>query len=149
MSSSKSKKLTQADYPKVYLYRRIVQAKLYIDAHFAEDIDLSDIAGEACFSKHHFLRLFKSLYGTTPQHYRKRLRVEKAAELLTRGMSVTETCFAVGFESLGSFSATFKAQMRVSPSAYRRGAQQRQASLRREPLSHVPGCLSSMLIGEK
>jgi hypothetical protein len=36
-------------YPKVYLYRRIVYAKLFIDNHFAEKIDLDNIADEAFF----------------------------------------------------------------------------------------------------
>ena len=49
--------------PKIYLYRRIVQAKLFIDSNFAENIDAREIAGEACYSKFHFIRTFKSIYG--------------------------------------------------------------------------------------
>ena len=37
-------------YPKQYLYRQIVRAKLFIDSNFAEPIDLKAIADEACFS---------------------------------------------------------------------------------------------------
>ena len=48
------------EYPKLYLYRRIVQAKLFIDSHYAGDIDLEQIADEAYFSKFHFCRLFKT-----------------------------------------------------------------------------------------
>src|SRR6187399_1471450 len=47
-------------YPRQYLYLRTVRAKLFIDANFASDIDLDKIADEACFSKFHFVRLFKS-----------------------------------------------------------------------------------------
>ncbi|WP_300598245.1 hypothetical protein [Niabella sp.] len=36
-------------YPKVYLYRRIVQAKLFIDAHYSEKIDLDNIYGKPAF----------------------------------------------------------------------------------------------------
>jgi len=32
------------EYPKVYLYRRIVQAKLFIDANYADEIDLNNIS---------------------------------------------------------------------------------------------------------
>ncbi|MEL6253160.1 MAG: AraC family transcriptional regulator [Bacteroidota bacterium] len=46
-------------YPKVYLYRRVVQVKHYIDEHFSEKLDLDAISDEAYFSKYHFLRLFK------------------------------------------------------------------------------------------
>ena len=52
-------------YPKIYLYRRIVQAKLFIDNHFGEDIDLGNIADEAFFSRFHFIRLFKTIYNKT------------------------------------------------------------------------------------
>ena len=31
-----------SSYPKVYLYRRIVQAKLFIDDHYHEQINLDD-----------------------------------------------------------------------------------------------------------
>jgi AraC-like DNA-binding protein len=134
------------EYPRVYIYRQVVQAKLYIDAHFAEPIDLANIAGEACFSKHHFLRLFKSMYGTTPQQYRKRVRIEKAMVLLAQGRSVTEVCFEVGFESLSRFSATFKAVVGVSPSAFLRHAKEKQASVREQPLTHVPGCYSGKML---
>ena len=48
-------------FPKIYLYRRVVQAKLFIDGHFDENIELDNIAEEACFSKFHFIRLFKKI----------------------------------------------------------------------------------------
>lgn len=42
-------------YPKIYLYRRILQAKLFIDQYYADHIDLNSIADEAIFSKFHFM----------------------------------------------------------------------------------------------
>ena len=38
-------------YPKIYIYRRIVRAKLFIDDNYDRKINLDNIAGEACFSK--------------------------------------------------------------------------------------------------
>ena len=49
------------EYPKQYLYRQIIRAKLYIDANYARAIDLDNIADEACFSKFHFARLFRNI----------------------------------------------------------------------------------------
>src|SRR2546423_1408673 len=110
------------DYARAYIYRQVVRAKLYIDGHFAENIDLAGIAGEAYYSRHHFLRLFKSMYGVTPQQYRKRVRIEHAKLLLAEGSGVTDVCFELGFESLSTFSATFKSIVGVPPSQYARDA---------------------------
>ena len=71
-------------YPKVYLYRRIVQAKLFIDSHYQESLDLEAIADEAFFSKFHFIRLFKDSYGKTPYQYLTYVRIEKAKGLLKK-----------------------------------------------------------------
>ena len=133
------------EYPRAYVYRQVVRAKLYIDAHFAETFDLEDVAAEAFYSRHHFLRLFKSMYGTTPQQYRKRVRIERARALLAEGRPVSCVCLDVGFESLGSFSATFKRIVGVTPSAYARDAGLRAESVQRHPLSHVPVCFSAKL----
>jgi len=128
------------DYPRADIYRQVVRAKLFIDAHFTEAIDLNSIAVEAYYSRHHFLRLFKSMYGTTPQQYRKRLRIEHAKTLLAQGRAVTDVCFDCGFDSLSTFSATFKTMVGVTPSAFAREACLRLESVEREPLAHVPAC---------
>lgn len=127
-------------YPKVYLYRRIVQAKLFIDNSYADKLDLSNISDEAYFSKFHFLRLFKSAYGKTPHQYLKYVRIEKAKELLKNGTPVTEVCFSVGFESLSSFSGLFSKLTGKSPSGYLKQQQQTQKKINAAPLAFVPGC---------
>src|SRR5437773_5051678 len=71
-------------YPRQYLYRRIVKAKVFIDAQFSSAIDLDNIADEACFSKFHFVRLFKSIYGKTPHQYLTGIRVDRASEMLAK-----------------------------------------------------------------
>lgn len=131
---------TSYQYPKVYLYRRVVQAKLYIDVNYAEKIDLNNIADEACFSKFHFIRLFRTVYGKTPHQYLKAIRMEKAKLLLREGRPVSDACFLVGFDSLSSFSGLFKRMTGQSASDY--AAQHRRSSeqKRLRPLSFVPGC---------
>src|SRR5438477_11634490 len=106
------------NYPKIYLYKRIVQAKLFIDTNFSDDIDLDNIADEAYFSKFHFIRLFKIIYGKTPHQYLTRVRIENAKELLQKEISVTETCFAVGFDSITYFTGLFKRFANICPSEY-------------------------------
>lgn len=132
----------QETYPKVYLYKRIVQAKLFIDEHFSEGIELDNIADEACFSKFHFIRLFKSVYGKTPHQYLTRVRIEKAKLLLQQGISITDTCYSVGFESLTSFATLFKLYTKRSPSAYQQEYFKCKQHIKETPLSFVPNCFA-------
>jgi AraC-like DNA-binding protein len=126
--------------PKLYLYRRIVQAKLFIDYNYAENIDAGDIADEACYSKFHFIRTFKNIYGKTPHQHLTHVRIEKAKALLEAETSVTEACFAVGFDSLGSFTTLFKRRAGMTPSKYRREKLERKQQMLEKPLNFVPGC---------
>lgn len=101
------------------LYRRLYRARDYIEACFQEPLDLKRMAGVAELSPHHFLRLFKRVFGETPHKYLTRLRLERAQNLLQTGeRSVTDVCFDVGFESLGSFSSLFKKHTGVAPSRF-------------------------------
>ncbi|MEQ9167086.1 MAG: AraC family transcriptional regulator [Fulvivirga sp.] len=127
-------------YPKIYLFRRIVQAKLYIDQYYSEKIDLSNISDEANFSKFHFIRLFKSAYGKTPHQYLKYVRIEKAKGLLKDGIPVTAVCYAVGFDSLSSFSGLFSKTVGLSPSEYLGRQKMIKEQITKRPLAFVPGC---------
>ena len=127
-------------YPKVYLYRRIVQSKLFIDTHFAEDINLNNIAGEALFSKFHFIRLFKKTYGKTPHQYLTYVRVEKAKQFLQTHGPVSDVCYSVGFDSISSFTNLFKRLVGTTPSAFQDHQLALKADIAKSPLKYVPNC---------
>ena len=102
------------------IYQRLALARDFLESSLNESITLTDYARVACLSPHHFLRLFKQVYGETPHQYLTRLRLERALSLLRKTrLSVTEICFLVGFESLGSFSSLFKKIYGAAPSALR------------------------------
>jgi AraC-like DNA-binding protein len=129
-------------YPRQYLYKRIVQAKLFIDERFQDPIDLDVIASEACFSKFHFIRAFRSVIGVTPHQYLTRVRMSEAARWLRRGTTVGDACLSVGFDSIGSFTPLFKRYFGLSPSVYRQLHIERDRSMRSAPLSFVPACFA-------
>jgi len=131
-----------SNQPHIYHYRRVVRAKMFIDSNFPEKINLDNIADEASFSKFHFIRLFRSIYGKTPHQYLIFVRIEKAKELLHRGEPVADSCFAVGFESLTSFSALFRKVTGISPSAYLKEQIKRNIAIAKVPLRFIPGCFA-------
>ena len=139
--------MTTEQYPKVYLYKRIVQAKLFIDEHFADKIDLDNISDEAYFSKFHFIRLFKKIYGRTPYQYLTLVRIEKAMQLFQQNKAVAEVCFLVGFESISSFSGLFKRLVGVSPAAFLIREQYKKQAIKEKPLNYVPGCFAIRMTG--
>ena len=127
-------------YPKVYLYKRIVQAKVFIDNNYADKIDLDNISDKAYFSKFHFIRLFKEIYGKTPHQYLTFVRIGKAIQLLRANKPATEVCYAVGFETLSSFGKLFKRNIGVSPSTFQEEQQKIKLQIMDTPLRFIPGC---------
>ena len=98
----------------------IIQTRHFIDRNFDKDLNLDFLSHTQFTSKYHLQRLFKRYYGLTPRQYLIDKRIEKAKEILKNGMNVTETCFAVGFQSLGSFSKLFKTKTGKSPSVFQK-----------------------------
>ena len=101
-----------------YQYTQIRQSKKFMEKFYAEKIELERNATAACMSRFHFIRVFQLVYGTTPRQYLKDLRINKARELIKKGVSVTQACFEVGYESLPSFSTAFKKGTGLSPKEY-------------------------------
>jgi len=129
-------------YPKQYLYRQIVRAKLFIDDNFALSIDLENIADEACFSKFHFCRLFRDIYGKTPHQYLTGVRVDRASQLLQNGVPVKQACFAVGFDSISSFTGLFKRRIGMTPAAFQHERRRIIDEIAIAPLKHIPNCFA-------
>lgn len=102
------------------IYRRLYHARDYATALLGEPLTLDELARVAAMSPTHFLRAFRQAFGQTPHQFLTARRIERARYLLqTTNRSVTDICYAVGFESLGSFSWLFRRRMGVSPTAYR------------------------------
>jgi AraC-like DNA-binding protein len=131
------------NFPKIYLYRRVVQAKLYIDTHYESNIDLGKIADEAYFSKFHFIRLFKKIYAKTPHQYLTAVRIAKARQLLSAGTGIADTCYAVGFDSIPSFTTLFKKLAGITPLVYQQQRLQLLENIKEAPLEFIPNCFAA------
>jgi transcriptional regulator GlxA family with amidase domain len=110
------------------------RARDLIDRDYAEPLDVPAMARAALMSPAHFSRKFRAAYGETPYSYLMTRRIERAKAFLRQGMSVTDTCVAVGCTSLGSFSSRFTEIIGETPSQYR--------SRDHRDLEVVPSCVS-------
>ena len=91
-----------------------------IDRDYAQPLDVEALARDSHMSAGHLSRQFKLAYGESPYSYLMTRRIERAMALLRRAdLSVTEVCFAVGCQSLGTFSTRFTELVGMPPSAYR------------------------------
>ncbi|WP_102796512.1 AraC family transcriptional regulator [Bowmanella denitrificans] len=135
---------------KAYFYRKICLAKQYMDQHFAEELDIDQIANQACFSKYNFIRQFKKTYHRTPYQYLKFIRLHRAAILLRSGQySVQEVCFLVGYISLSSFSGLFKSAYDQSPHKYLQAHKARARQQAIGPSCVIPACFATLQNGIK
>jgi AraC-like DNA-binding protein len=136
-----SEKMRPQTGPHYDIYRRLLRARRFIDQHYSMPLDLDRISAEACLSRYHFLRLFKQAFNRTPHRYLTERRIQRAKELLAAGnLTVTDICFEVGFESLGSFSSLFHKYVGRTPIDYR----SRMNDCKRVPEKQVPGCFIAM-----
>lgn len=119
---------------------RLDRARKFIDLCYDLPLDLNEISSHACFSRYHFLRLFRQAYNKTPHQYLIERRIERAKELLSANdLRVTDVCFEVGFQSLGSFSSLFHKSVGHPPITYREKRRETLAAKRQ-----IPGCFLVM-----
>jgi transcriptional regulator GlxA family with amidase domain len=113
------------------------RARDLMDREYAQPLDVPAMARAAAMSPAHFSRRFRATYGETPYSYLMTRRIERAKAFLRQGMSVTDTCFAVGCTSLGSFSSRFTEIVGETPSKYRA----------RDHRDHevIPSCVSKVV----
>jgi len=123
------------------IYKRIVTAKVFIDENYQDNIDLEQISKQAFLSRFHFHRLFTHIYKKTPHQYLTATRLEAAKILLAKeGISITDVCNEIGFESLASFSTLFRRQSGYSPQYYRNIAWLKKKLAKEQPKSFIPHC---------
>lgn len=119
---------------------RLNRARRFIDTCYDLPLNLEEISSQACFSRYHFLRLFRQAFNKTPHQYLVERRIERAKELLfSQDLTVTDVCLEVGFQSLGSFSSLFHKSVGHPPVTYREKSRETQAAKRQ-----IPACFLMM-----
>jgi len=96
------------------------QVHSYIEAHFAEPIDIADLALRHGMSPSTLRRHWKRQWGLTPLQFIHRRRMTEACRLLVETRKpIAEIARAVGYEDPFHFSRTFRRLVGVSPTKHR------------------------------
>ena len=101
------------------IYKRVNQAKNYIEENIHQKFDLALLSKQAALSPFHLIRCFRHVYQITPHQYYKMKRIEKSKELLLKGLQVNEVSRCMGYPDIYSFSKQFKQVCKIAPSYFK------------------------------
>lgn len=100
--------------------RRVQKIQQYINAHYAEEIRLSDLADLAGMAPVSFSRFFKIRTGKSVSDYIIDIRLGYAARMLVDSAhSIAEICYDSGFNNLSNFNRIFKNKKGYTPKEFR------------------------------
>jgi AraC-like DNA-binding protein len=97
----------------------VAQARDYLEAHYSEDVSLADLAALTSRSPFHVVRTFTNAIGLPPHAYLESIRIARAREFLTAGMSVVDTALAIGYPDQSHFTHRFRRHTGFTPGQYR------------------------------
>ena len=96
------------------------EATAIVDDEYGSDLSLDEIARRVASSRRQLQRAYAEIGDTTFRDHLTRVRMEKAAELLSaRGLTVREVAHRVGYRQPAQFAKAFRRQLGVAPSDYR------------------------------
>lgn len=108
--------VNEAGDPKADRLALVSAATYYLEAHYNEDVTLSELAQQLHVSAAYLSRTFKSVQGTSPINYLTGLRMRRAKHLLANEqLTVTAVAQAVGYQDPYYFSKLFKRYFGAAP----------------------------------
>jgi AraC-like DNA-binding protein len=111
-------KIIKECYLPEYYYVQVRQSRAFMEKYLSEKIELEKIASAAFMSRFHYTRIFKRVYGLSPRQYLRDLRINKGKELLKQGLTISQICTEVGYDSLPTFCNAFKKATGYSSGEY-------------------------------
>jgi AraC-like DNA-binding protein len=97
----------------------ILAALGYVHEHIDQNINLEYLAESSSMSLSHFKQRFRKEVGLPPREYILRQKIDRAGEMLTSGMRITDIAHELGFSSSQYFATVFRRYSGVSPTKYR------------------------------
>lgn len=107
------KEITKEDY-----IHSVYKVIFYIEANYAQDLTLDELAKVAGFSKYHFHRIFRAVSGENIGDYIRRIRLQGTTWKLKIEPKITQIALKSGYETNASFTKAFKKHFGMSPRAF-------------------------------
>lgn len=92
----------------------------YIDANYNRKPDVNVVAEKVHLTTPAFCRYFKRQTNMTFTDFVNQYRIDMAKNYLMQDKNITETCYAVGFESLSYFNKLFNRIVGQNPSDFKK-----------------------------
>ena len=100
---------------------RLLKVVQFVTTHYGEEIVVADLAKKASLSSSQLHREFGRLFGITPNHYIREVRVGVARHLLeSTQQSIAAIAAETGFYDQSHFTRQFKLSTGLTPTAYRK-----------------------------
>ena len=96
----------------------VKKLRRYLDEHYAEDVNLADLAALVNWNAFYLLRVFRSEIGLPPHAYLENVRIREAQRFLKQGLPVIQVAYQTGFSSQSHFTTIFKRLIGVTPGQY-------------------------------
>ncbi len=110
--------------------KRFIKATQIMQDRFSENLNWNDIADECAISPSHFHYMFKLVFGESPVHYLRRMRLKQAVYSLSlEKKAVTDIALETGFSSSQALAKALKRELGLSASQIRRSNQLEDADL--------------------
>lgn len=100
--------------------RTVAMMRDFLEAHYAESIDLERLAGVAGVTPYQAIRLFRRTLGLTPHAYLSDVRVRRAETMLRSDLPPSDVALACGFCDQSHLTRAFKARRGVTPASFAR-----------------------------
>src|SRR5258708_3425874 len=106
-------------------YSRLQNAVNFIEENLDNPISLIEVSKAAFSSLSYFHRVFYFMTGLTVKEYIRKRRLSRAAyQLHCTSLSITDIALNAGYETLESFTRSFKKHFDISPRTFRQTNQE-------------------------
>lgn len=121
LMQTKARMVLTTHLPQLANTNRLAYAVKYVQENIHRNLTIKELADKACMSEPNFFRCFKQQYGITPVEYINQRRIQLAMQLLyNTSYSISDICFACGYNNLNYFLKVFKKATGDTPASYRK-----------------------------